>query len=499
MNRLLHTLEQRAQHQPDDIVLRGDKQQVSAVSLMQQLNSLSSYLNILEAKVIGLYADNSPDWVIVDLACQQANIILVPIPVFFSPSQIKHIVTSASIDTLIYSQATSHTLQSALPALKQSDTLANGLLLASLLSDKKAKIPANTAKITFTSGSTGTPKGVCLSTQQCINVALSLQQAIAINTPQHLCLLPLSTLLENIGGIYMPLLADGCVTILSSSKLGMFGSSDLEVTTFLNALGQHHPNTLIVVPQLLTVLDQALQSGWSPPSSLKFVAVGGARVSTTVIKRTRDFGLPVFEGYGLSECASVVALNTPMTDQYGSSGKVLSHLTVEDINGEILVTGNTFLGYLNQTDSWGMSSVSTGDIGSVDEHGFITISGRSKNQLISSFGRNISPEWIESELLANDMFKQAVVVGDGKPCCSALLFTGAKSPTRKQIQCCLDQINTQLPDYARVGHWLQLQEPFTTINGLLTENGRPRRANIIEKFSKQIDQLYSNQEALIIL
>src|SRR5690606_31233380 len=120
------------------------------------------------------------------------------------------------------------------------------------------RVPADTAKITFTSGSTGTPKGVCLSTGQCLQVAASLVTAVGLRAPRHLSLLPLSTLLENIAGVYMPLLADGEVLLPPPVAVGMAGSSGLNPEQLLLALGQWAPQTLILTPQFLALFDQAL-------------------------------------------------------------------------------------------------------------------------------------------------------------------------------------------------------------------------------------------------
>jgi long-subunit acyl-CoA synthetase (AMP-forming) len=308
-----------------------------------------------------------------------------------------------------------------------------------------------------------------------------------------LCLLPLSTLLENIGGIYMPLLAGGSSVLVDPHELGMEGSSRLCAQRFLEAIERHQPNTMILVPQLLSVLDTALQSGWCPPESLQFVAVGGARVAAEMIERVRGKGLPVYEGYGLSESASVVSLNTARHNRPGTSGKVLPHVTVVSRAGELEVSGNAFLGYLDQEDSWGVQTIQTGDVGHIDSDGYITVEGRSKNVLISSYGRNISPEWVESELMASGIFFQVLVLGDGRPYCTALLLPTDPHMSEGAIDAAVIAANNSLPDYARVGNWLRLDRPICAEQGLLTENGRPRRDNIQAHFALQIEQLYFDQ------
>src|SRR5690606_24639695 len=96
----------------------------------------------------------------------------------------------------------------------------------------------------------------------------------------------------------------------------------------LRCIEVERPHSAILVPQLLTVLVAACTKGWQPPDSLRFVAVGGARVAAELVIEARRYGLPVFEGYGLSECGSVVALNTSDTERLGSAGHVLPHCAV---------------------------------------------------------------------------------------------------------------------------------------------------------------------------
>ncbi len=492
MNTLLEAISRRAQTSPDEPLFIQSDGSLAASEVLARVKELSLRVRSLDVSVIALLADNCTAWALLDIACQLEGIRIIPLPTFFSARQIRHLLHSAGVDIVFY-QPQLATCLSAVETveLPRCEALSQ-FALARPVGVQPSLAPPGTGKITFTSGSTGEPKGVCLSFEQCLGVATSLSEAIPVPNPRHLCVLPLSTLLENIGGLYMPLLANGSAILLSSGELGIQGSSGLDAPVFLEAIARWQPNTLILVPQLLAVLDAALMRGWSPPDSLRFVAVGGARVSPAAIKRVRDRGLPVYEGYGLSECASVVSLNRPGADRPGTSGKILPHVEVFSRDGELLVRGNSFLGYLNQPDSWGESTIATGDLGAVDADGFVTVQGRRKNVLVSSFGRNISPEWVETELLADNMIQQAVVVGDGRPCCAALLSPRDASLTTAAIQASVDGVNRRLPDYARIGPWLRLEQPLSTANGLLTDNGRPKREAIYARYGVRIDHLYQN-------
>jgi long-chain acyl-CoA synthetase len=492
LNELLQALKRRARSTPEDPVLFGVDGSISATDLLQKLEEVGAYLRRRCVKTIAIYAENSPDWAILDLASQHESTCMVPVPTFFTSEQTQYLLDAARVELLFFDTAMADKLPQHLLDLSKPVPALPGLSEVSLPAGSVPLMPAATTKITFTSGSTGTPKGVCLSYEQCLKVAYSLSLAIEFEAPRHLAILPLATLLENIGGIYMPILAGGATVLLPTSSLGMSGSSSFDASKFLAALELHQPNTLILVPQLLVVLDQAMSNGWVPPKSLRFVAVGGARVAKDLVERVRMRGLPVYEGYGLSESASVVSLNCPAHDRPGTSGRVLPHLSVAERNGEIEVSGNTFLGYLDRPSSWYLPTVATGDIGTIDSDGYVTITGRSKNIIVSSFGRNISPEWVESELLASGEFMQALVFGHARPFCYALIYPVDSGCDTARIEHLIDDANRKLPDYAQVRRWIRLQQPLTAEDGLLTDNGRPRRDKIESFFSSQLNSLYSD-------
>ena len=497
MNALLVALSQRAETAPGEPLLIGEDATLSVAETLAQVRELSLQLRAADATTVALLADNSPDWIVLDLACQLEGIRCVPVPTFFTPSQVAHVVDSAAVDLLFYQPELAEKLAAVEWAECPRWESLPRYAIARPKTVSPTMAPPGTGKITFTSGSTGQPKGVCLSFDQCLAVADSLAKVVAVPNPRHLCVLPLSTLLENIGGVYMPMLAGGSSVVLPAARIGMCGSSGVDATAFVAAIDRCQPHTMILVPQLLAVLDAALAGGWQPPASLRFVAVGGARVSPAVVDRVREMGLPVYEGYGLSECASVVSLNRPGADRPGTSGKVLPHLEVVTRDGELTVRGNTFLGYLNQPETWDEGSVSTGDIGSVDADGYVRVEGRRKNVLVNSYGRNISPEWVETELLADGVFQQAVVVGDGRPQCAALFYPRGTTLSAGAIQAAVDEVNRRLPDYARVGAWLRLEEPLSVANGLLTDNGRPKREQILARYREGIDELYGCNKELL--
>jgi long-subunit acyl-CoA synthetase (AMP-forming) len=204
--------------------------------------------------------------------------------------------------------------------------------------------------------------------------------------------------------------------------------------------------------------------------------VGGAAIA-----RARLAGLPAYEGYGLSEAGSVQTLNLPHADRPGSAGKALPHARLRvDTDGQIWAAGSLMLGYLGSDWATLPAWLATGDLGRIDADGFLHIEGRRRNVLITSFGRNVSPEWVESELQASPAVAHAVVLGDGQPALAAVLWPARAQAADDELAQAVARANARLPDYARIASWLRGRAPFTAASGMATVNGRPRREAIAQ-------------------
>ena len=195
----------------------------------------------------------------------------------------------------------------------------------------------------------------------------------------------------------------------------------------------------------------------------------------------------------------MVSLNTPGQRRNGSLGRPLPHLRVEIIDGEINTFGPRFLGYAGDKESWHEADddtpFATGDLGYQDSNGYLYFTGRRKNLLVTSFGRNISPEWIETQLAASPLIAQCIVLGDSRPYCVALVLPRQAGISDARISENIAGINAALPDYARIRRWARLEAPLARGTGLETDlttsNGRPRRAQIAARFAATIDALYA--------
>lgn len=532
MNALLTAIQIKASEHPNHCAIKTANKTVSYAELEAAIDVFSSVLKRNAATRLALYIPNSIDWVIADLAAAKSGITVIPIPHFFSEKQIQHLIIDANIDALLCLQQNpplaciTPVLDTLEPQqnfnLQKSDSvfgpLSDGIsgissagrsatinekiddgweLECELWTTPREKQHCSTqleneliecAKITYTSGSTGNPKGVCLSAVGIENVMLALADKLNSTTMcNHLCLLPFSTLLENIAGIYLPLYRGKTTTIESPANLGFTSNNHFDLEKLQYALNLHKVDSVILFPQMLkTIVSQGDHPSYH---ALNFVAVGGGKTAPSLIHQARSMALPIFEGYGLSECGSVVAINTQESNRIGSVGRVLNHAGVTIANdGEIIVSGSSMLGYLHQEKN--VEPIKTGDLGYFDDDGFLYVSGRKKDSIISSFGRNIAPEWVESELLAQKEISQIAIFGDGQPHLTAVIVAATNKnevhlsdqQIKEKISFAVNRCNATLPDYAKILQWQLSKQAFTTANGLLTPNGKQRRQAIGEYF-----------------
>ncbi len=497
--KLLERLAHHAVHKPDSTAIEGSGSSLSYAELQSDLQVLTTRLRELGIATLALDLDNGPAWALIDLAALACGITLIPIPPFFSPAQLRHALTQAGAEMVITDSV--ERLRQRLPDLALAeqvslpvaghnlDGLSTGL--------SKRQLPPEVVKITYTSGTTAEPKGVMLSWAQMERVVRALGEAVAVVADdRHVALTPLAVLLENIAGLYVPLWAGASVALPSLSETGMLGASGLDARRMLQTLTERGATTAIFSPQMLQGAVSCLEAGVPIPERLRFVAVGGAAVSRRLLERAAEFRFPVYEGYGLSEFASVVCLNRLNAHRPGAVGKPLGHIDLEIAkDGEVLIRGNLFSGYLGEPaseseDGWWHS----GDIGYLDDEGFLHLQGRRRHIFITAFGRNVSPEWVERELVLEPAILQAAVFGEARPW-NCGVIVAAPDADSAAVEAAIARVNALLPDYARISQWLPADAPFGLQNGQLSGTGRLRREAIFQHYCERINALY--QEELV--
>lgn len=458
--------------------ISDDSRTVTYQNLWQEVISCKEKLSNLSVNRIGLLMGNTIEWIVIDLACSLAKITLVPLPDFFSNAQLKNIIITADVDLIISDNCERiKELGLATQILDPNDKL--GSIFRRTPTNRTAL--DGVAKVTFTSGSTSHPKGVLLSQASIESVVESMCSALSSLVNKHFCLLPLSTLLENIAGVYSSLQHGG--EIYLTEQISIYSLNTGNTHLLFKFIADKKINTIILVPQILKLFVLWL-SHKKQTHHLSFIAVGGAKSSISLLKAAQKLGLPVFEGYGLSEASSVVSLNTPLASKIGSVGRPLPHIKIKfEVDNEILIKTPVFEGYLgdphpqsiNEDGFW-----KTGDLGYLDEHGYLYLSGRKKNIIITSLGRNISPEWIEAELATFPNIAQAAVVYNNDSLV-AIIFTNDANISTQRI---LRETNEKLPNFAHLDRIIVASSPFTISNSQLSQGGEPIREQILRDYTK---------------
>jgi long-subunit acyl-CoA synthetase (AMP-forming) len=337
--------------------------------------------------VLATLLDNSPAWVVADLAAGIARAVHVPLPPSFTQQQIAHALQAAGVDTVLTTPALAEQLSQI--ACHDCEVAGRTLCLVTL-PGYAVPMPQPTSRIAFKAGSTGTPRGVCLHEKALRRAAWGLVAALQpLSIRRHLCVLPLSSLLENLAGVMAPFARGATVVVPPLAEVGHTGAAGFDPEVFHAALLRFAPDSVILLQHMLHAwTGWLLHTGRRAPAGLRIVAVGGAAVGARLIRAARECGIPAYEGYGLSEGGSVQTLNLPGADRPGSVGRTLPHTRVRvAADGEIEISGTLMSGYLGEAGpvpQWWP----TGDVGSIDADGFVYVNGRKKGVLSAARSRS---------------------------------------------------------------------------------------------------------------
>ena len=472
MLEVLAALRTAASSRPHEVAFDEPGRAITNAELAARVGGLAKRLRSA-GHIIGIHGGDGIDWVVADLATAAAGRTAVPLPGFFSARQIGHIVADAGIDCVVTTED-----DDAGRALLCGRTLGTDAAPAAL--DMPADVPS---RIVYTSGTTGRPKGVQLGARQIDLTCAALQAASGARaTDRHLSVLPLSTLLESICGLYLPIRV-GARAMLRSVAI-LFGEPREAAVRLATAAARERPTTMVLTPQLLDGWMTAVGSGMARvPDGLRFVAVGGAPSGKPLLDRAWQAGIPAFEGYGLSECCSVVALNVPGASRAGTVGRALPHVSVTLDDGEIVVRSEAVMrGYVGGPDAGGVCR--TGDIGTVDGSGYLTVVGRKDNLIVLPNGRKLSPEWVEAEIGADPRIALCVVFTDRRRrivaaiAWSAVGRSWAGRFSRADIEEFVAERCRTLPAYARPDRVVFVDEADIRREDLFTESGKLRRTAI---------------------
>jgi long-subunit acyl-CoA synthetase (AMP-forming) len=430
-------------------------------ALVERVRGYAQWATRLPHRV-GLLFTKGADCVVCDLALSFTGKELVPLPEFFSDAQLLHIARAAQLSDVVADKTSAERAKRLGLAVHELD--AEGVTNIA---------PATGAgRIIFTSGTSGEPKGVCLSQRQLLaSVAALAEASRASAADRYLSVLPNSLLLEQIAGMYLPLSVGAAIHmpgILAASPAAQ-----------LTAAQQARATATVLVPELLAAWLKELQArGKRAPASFRFIAVGGAPIPQRLATAAWQHGLPVYEGYGLSECSSVVCVNRPDARRAGTVGRPLPSVAVAIDEGEIVVSGPTVMnGYVGEpriSGSW-----HTGDLGNFDADGFLIVTGRKDNVIVTAAGRNINPEWVEDTIAADSRVGRCVVVAHERELVALIVPNDASvCSDASAMHSLVTSAARELPDYARPRRYLAMSDQEFRRLDLLTPNARPRRFEI---------------------
>jgi len=415
------------------------------------------------------------------------------------------------------------------------------------------------ATIIYTSGTTGVPKGVMLSHRNILVNAASGLAVVPVSTGDSLLsFLPLSHALERTVGYYLPIMAGACVVHARSiaelaedlqtikptglitvprifERLHMRINEGLKTQPertrklfrLASDIGWHHFNyrqglarwhtSLMVWPLLKKLVADKVCARLG--GRLRFVISGGAALSPDIARQFIGLGIPILQGYGLTEAGPVVSVNRQDKNIPASIGPPLPGVEVRlGENDELMVRGqNVMQGYWKNPDAteaiiddsgW----LHTGDKARIDDDGYIYITGRLKEIIVLSNGEKISPVDMEIAIAADPLFDQIMVIGEGQPYLSALVVLN-KSQLDELLESeqagpescsdalfeklLLERITARLshfPGYAQVRRVTRISESWSVENGLLTPTLKLKRQRILQKYTVEIERMYEGHD-----
>lgn len=453
MRAIFQAMVRHADERPNAVAFSG---QSGTLTWRQLVASVAHYANRLQnaPACVAIGLTGGPAYVVADLALALTGRRQVPLPFFFGAEQLSHVLRDASPGAVITDRPEAFDGLNVLPPPELN-----------LPFQQLQNASPGSERVIYTSGSSGNPKGVVIGSRQIMSsLSALLPLTGATSADRHLSVLPMAQLLEQICGLFLPILAGASVYFDDDATRSLFGN---DIVPLAEAFERVQPTTSLLVPGLLSRWVAHLKmNGFTAPDSLRFVAVGGAASAPSLLHQALECGIPVHEGYGLSECCAVVAMNRPGDNVIGTAGETLDGLKVEIESGEIVVSGATIMtGYLNGQAA--PARWHTGDLGRI-ENGRLIVDGRKDSLLVTQSGRNISPEWIEQRANSDPRILSSALNlrMDG----ALVLVVVAVAPIAPHE---IAALLSDLPAYARPSGLIMAspQEP-----GLLFAAGTPNRS-----------------------
>ncbi|MFP6618361.1 MAG: AMP-dependent synthetase/ligase [Pirellulaceae bacterium] len=497
------------------------------------------HLGVMPGDRVVQLSENRSQWLITDLAIQLCGAIHVPIHTPLTGPQVAYQVLDSGAQLVLVSnkeQAQKLVAGSAeLPQQLQvvsydpcpQDVVGTEILLLQQLVEAIPGSPAervvpsvqpdSLATILYTSGTTGDPKGVMLTQENLVSNAAGTLEAFGQETGDvRLGFLPLSHIFARTCDLY--------TWLFGGTELALAESPD----TVLADCAEIQPMLLNAVPYFYDKLYRSLQEQGlvETPGILRKLlggrirscSSGGAALPNNLFDFFLSQEVPLYQGYGLTEASPVITVSSTQQVKRGSVGKPLQDVEVQLADdGEIMTRGpHVMAGYYENLaatqevvqDGW----LYTGDLGSIDEEGFLFITGRKKEIIVTLGGKNIAPVLLESLLMEDPLIEQVMVIGSERKFLVALVYPGLSALSRELDEATINLLDrpglftdarvlrlfeeriadrlADLSPYEQIGQFTLIDRPFSQEFNELTPKLSLRRSEIEENFSRQIETMY---------
>jgi len=492
---------------------------------------------------VAICARNGIAWVAMDLAALGMRLVVVPLYVDDNPENIAWCVAHAEARLLVVdnsrvaaSLAAVTGMARPLPpvVIMRPDAGESGMTLDGFLPVAGdgiivAEVERDTlATICFTSGTSGRPKGVMLSHRNILaNVEACRDTHMARGDDMFLSILPLSHMFERTGGYYLPLAIGAKVTycrgiakiaedLASQAPTAMFAvpriferfHARIEQSLAASSIKRKLFDACVtrgyrVASRQATLLDRIatplLRRIVARPvlarmgGRLRLVVVGGAALDPMLAHTFIGLGLPMLQGYGMTEASPVISVNRLDDNVPESVGPPVPGVEVRvGDGGELLARGdNVMLGYWRNPEASAASLVDgwlrTGDVAEIED-GKIFIRGRAKDILVLSSGEKLPPQDVEFAILHDPMFQQVMLVGEGRP--FPLLLAVSSERDEAALEKRANELLKAFPRWMRVRRVIATDEPWSVDNGLLTPTLKLKRPLLYKRYEQQIEAAY---------
>lgn len=511
------------QHSPDKIFLRqfhnGKTETLSFAESGQEIRKMAQAIKnrkLPKQSNIALISKNCEYWVMADLAIMMSGHVSVPIYPTLNVESIKPIIEHSDSELVIIGKLDNYDSQKDafknLPKISvekygvvEDDTWEAITAGIDPLEEVELPDPKSLITIIYTSGTTGNPKGVMHSHENFSNAAFNIGMTLSLpEHPKLFSYLPLSHIAERIGLEIGAISLGGMLSF--SESLDTF-ASNLEATQpdlffavpriyakfqekILEGIPQKKLSIVLKIPVLNKIFKKKLKAKLGL-SKAKYIASGAAPLSVSIMNWYKKLGIEIIQAYGMTEDCIISHCNLPEKNKIGTVGRFTYGATAKlsDI-GEICVKNDSLLlGYYKNPEETAkvfdeQGYLKTGDIGEYDHDGFLTITGRAKDQFKTDKGKYISPAPIELAFSKNTDIEQICIVGMGIPQPIMLIIPSAlgknksKTEFNESLLQSMLEINPSLEKHEKIEKAVIMKEDWTVENGLMTPTLKIKRSQV---------------------